>query len=192
MLKLTDITKKFDDKVIFDGFSYTFEDKGIYLIKGDSGIGKTTLLRMIAGLDNDYGGTIEGGGPKNVSFSFQEYRLFGSLSALDNVLVAINNPTEKDRDRVVSILERLGLSGEEIKLYPSELSGGMKLRVSIARAALKNAPVLLLDEPTRELDDRSAHAVLMLASEIAKERTVIIVTHDDYESLLTEVTSIHL
>lgn len=192
MLKLTDITKKFDDKVIFDGFSYTFEDKGIYLIKGDSGIGKTTLLRMIAGLDNDYGGTIAGGGPKNVSFSFQEYRLFGSLNALDNVLVAINNPTEKDRDRAISILERLGLLGEDIMLYPGELSGGMKLRVSIARAALKNAPVLLLDEPTRELDDRSAHAVLMLASEIAKERTVIIVTHDDYESVLTEATSIHL
>lgn len=192
MLKLTNIRKRFDDKLIFDGFSYTFQDQGIYLIRGESGVGKTTLLRMIAGLDKHFDGEIDGGGPQNVSFSFQEYRLFDSLTALDNVLVALNAPTSLDTDRAIALLSELGLTGADIHLHPNELSGGMKLRVSIARAVLKNAPILLLDEPTRELDDRSAAAVLALASRIAESKTVIIVTHDDYGSLLSSAIEINL
>ena len=90
-LTLNDISKSYENKVIFKNFSYTFSDTGIYAVVGDSGVGKTTLLRIIAGLDTAYEGEILGGGVENVSFAFQEYRLFPNLvpwqvRGLDSVL----------------------------------------------------------------------------------------------------------
>ena len=79
MLILNNVSKAFGDKVLFENLSLEF-NTGLYLIRGNSGIGKTTLLRIIAGLDTDYDGEVIGGGLKNVSFSFQEYRLFPTLN----------------------------------------------------------------------------------------------------------------
>ena len=84
-LVLNNIDKTFGEKVIIKGLSLVFPEKGVFAVVGESGVGKTTLLRLIAGLDTDYSGEITGGGLKNVSFAFQEYRLFPTLSALDNV-----------------------------------------------------------------------------------------------------------
>ena len=183
-LSIKNITKAFGEKKIFDGFSYDFSDRGIYAVCGESGTGKTTLLRIISGLDKNFSGTVEGGGLKNVSVSFQEYRLFPALSALDNVIVP-NDTNETANKNAVEILLRLGFEKDELQKLPHELSGGMKQRVSLARALLKKAPILLLDEPTKELDSALREEVYNVILDEAKRRLVIIVTHhaEDVERL---------
>ena len=85
-LKIKNLFKSFEEKTIFRDFTYYFQETGVYALRGESGVGKTTLLRIIAGLDKKYYGTVSGGGAKHVSFCFQEHRLFSHLSAFDNVL----------------------------------------------------------------------------------------------------------
>ena len=191
-LKIKNLTKSFGKKVIFSDFSYDFGDKGVYVLRGDSGIGKTTLLRMIAGLDKNFSGEIVGGGIGNVSFAFQEYRLFPELSALDNVMIASVDNSDADRLEAVSLLSKLGFSTEDTSLFPSELSGGMKQRVSLARALLKKAPVLLLDEPTKELDPALCERVCEMIRKCAEERTVLLVTHKDSDAELLRGEQIDL
>lgn len=178
-LEIKNLTKYFDDKCIFNNFSYSFSNKGIYALVGNSGVGKTTLLRMIASLDKSYTGEILGGGIKNVSFAFQEYRLFPEISSLENVVFAISDGKDKAVwDESKKTLFDLGFTDNDINLFPEELSGGMKQRVSLARAFSKNAPILLLDEPTKELDEKNASLVKQKILAFSKERLVIIVTHN--------------
>ena len=87
-LKIKNICKSFDKRKIFENFSLELPDKRVFLLSGESGVGKTTLLRMISGLDTKFSGEISGGGVKNCSIAFQEYRLFPELSALNNVILA--------------------------------------------------------------------------------------------------------
>ena len=180
VLKLNSISKRFGERVILDGFSYTFGKSGLYFILGESGAGKTTLLRIIAGLDADFSGTVENGGIANVSFMFQEYRLFPTLSSLKNAAIASK---VADTDGAKNLLTRLGFSEDDMKKKPRELSGGMKQRVAFARAVLKNAPILILDEPTTELDSETVSVMLNVIAEQARERVVIVVTHDDVSKI---------
>ena len=176
-LRIDNVSKSFGKKQIFENFSYEFKDSGIYLISGDSGIGKTTLLRMIAGLDKGFSGKITYGGISNVSFAFQEYRLFPTLSALENVLTATKKDGENEILRARMLLSELGFSEENMHLLPSELSGGMKQRASLARAILKDSPILLLDEPTKELDEGLSKTVLEIIKRESEKRLVLMVTH---------------
>jgi ABC-type multidrug transport system ATPase subunit len=173
-LKINSITKKFGEKVIFDNFSYFFEQTGLYVITGESGIGKTTLLRIIAGLDKDYTGEVDGAGIGNVSVMFQEYRLFPSLNALKNAAISLENSQDAE-----ALLKRLGFADEDLRKRPSHLSGGMKQRVAFARAVLMDSPILILDEPTKELDPESIAIMLDVIREEAAKRLVIAVTHDE-------------
>ena len=179
-LEIKNLSKSFGEKELFSGFSYAFSDKGIYVIKGDSGIGKTTLLRIISGIDKIFDGEVIGGGFKNVSFAFQEYRLFPNLTALQNITEIVwENSDESDNLSAKKMLLRLGFTEAELSLYPAELSGGMKQRVSLARAFLKKSPVLLLDEPTKELNDELCKTVRDIIREESKTRAVIMVTHSE-------------
>ena len=180
VLKLNSISKRFGERLILDGFSYTFGKSGLYFILGESGAGKTTLLRIIAGLDADFSGTVENGGIANVSFMFQEYRLFPTLSSLKNAAIASK---VADTDGAKNLLTRLGFSEDDMKKKPRELSGGMKQRVAFARAVLKNAPILILDEPTKELDSETVSVMLNVIAEQARKRVVIVVTHDDVSKI---------
>lgn len=187
MLEIKNLTKKYEGKVLFDSFSYSFAERGIYTLVGESGIGKTTLLRIIAGLDTDYSGEVFGGGIGRVSMAFQEYRLFPHLSALDNIIFAISDGKDAAvSENAAKMLRRLGFSDEDMRLRPAELSGGMKMRVSLARAFLKDAPILLLDEPTKELDPQKADAVREIISELSRDRLVIIVSHDEADAGLSD------
>ena len=178
-LKVNLRDKRFGRKIIFKDLSLDFPDTGLYVLAGVSGRGKTTLLRMISGLDTDFSGCIIGGGAKNVSYHFQEYRLFENLSALENITeLSFNNEDKEDITLATDTLKALGFTDEDIHLRPSELSGGMKIRVSFARAVLKNAPVLLLDEPTKELDREAASSVCRMINDKAKNALVILVTHE--------------
>jgi len=177
MINIQNLKKDFGKKTVFDAFSFTFPDKGSFAVMGESGVGKTTLLRIIAGLDTKFGGSVSGVERGGISYAFQEHRLFPLLTALQNVTVSVDKPTEADEARAASLLLSLGLSAEDLTLFPSELSGGMKQRVSIARAIFHKTPVLLLDEPTKELDSENAALVLDAIKKESEERLVITVTH---------------
>ncbi len=190
---IKNLSKSFEKKQIFDNFSLELPRKGVFMISGESGAGKTTLLRMILGLDTSYTGEILGGGVKNCSVAFQEYRLFPTLSAIDNVIFAnYDEKTDEIENNAKDLLLFLGFNEADIELYPDELSGGMKQRISLARAFLRKTPVLLLDEPTKELDEDNANKVLEIIKNEAKSRLVIFVSHNkaDAQKLNAEVINI--
>jgi ABC-type multidrug transport system ATPase subunit len=179
MLTVKNLNKSFGKKQIFKNFSLELPDCGVFVLCGESGVGKTTLLRMICGLDKDFSGDIIGGGIKNSSVAFQEYRLFPELSALDNLIFANHDKKSEENAReALDILRSLGFSDSDTALLPRELSGGMKQRASLARAFLRKAPLLLLDEPTKELDEENSRKVLEIIKNEAAYRLVIVITHN--------------
>lgn len=179
-LTLSNLTKRFGEKVLFSDLSYSFPKTGLFLLLGESGTGKTTLLRMIAGLDRDYQGSITGGGSKNTSMAFQEHRLLPALSAIGNVIEALraqNLGREEATALATQALLSVGFPEKDFKTRPAALSGGMRQRVSLARAFAVNRPTLLLDEPEKELDMLLRTRLYDVIAEAKKDRLVIVSTH---------------
>ena len=187
-LKIINLSKSFGDKIIFNNLTYEFKEKNITLIKGESGVGKTTLLRIIAGLDTQDAGEVEGIDRSRISFAFQEHRLIPVLSGIENITVAsYEEASQKFTDEAMNMLRALRFTEEDMRLLPSKMSGGMKQRVSLARAFLKESDILLLDEPFKELDAELMIIVERIITEIAKKRTVLIVSHAEHENLDCDV-----
>ena len=177
-ISIKNLCKSFDSKTVLDNISFDFPDTGVVLISGRSGSGKTTLLRIISGIDRIFDGEITG--VDDVSFAFQEYRLLPWATVIDNLTVAaFHNAGPDEAHKSREMLFSLGFSENELSLYPSQLSGGMKQRVSLARAFLRDSRVLILDEPTKELDRELCNTVYRLIYEQAKTRLIILVTHED-------------
>lgn len=191
MLELKNIEKSFSGRKILDGISLKVTDGEIMCIVGQSGGGKTTLLRCISGLERiDEGEMILDGrkfDPMSskealIGVVFQEYNLFPHLSVLENVTLAPEIALKKDPQAVEKearqLLKKLALEGKE-NLYPYQLSGGQKQRVSIARALAMHPKILCYDEPTSALDpglrDKVRDIILSLKNE---SMTQIVVTHD--------------
>lgn len=191
MLELKNIKKSFSGRKILDGISLKVTDGEIMCIVGQSGGGKTTLLRCISGLERiDEGEMILDGrkfDPMSskealIGVVFQEYNLFPHLSVLENVTLAPKIALKKDPQAVEKearqLLKKLSLEGKE-NLYPYQLSGGQKQRVSIARALAMHPKILCYDEPTSALDpglrDKVRDIILSLKDE---SMTQIVVTHD--------------
>lgn len=172
---LSNISKRYGTKTIFDDFSVSFEKNKITAILGESGSGKTTLLKTVAGL-TDFAGEISEL-EKPVSMVFQENRLIKNLTVEENLRLII-----PDAD-VKTILKSVGLDGVE-KLYPKQLSGGMARRIAIARAIYFPSKTLLLDEPFNSLDVAVKYYIARKIKEIQKRepRTVLFVTHDVAEA----------
>ncbi len=180
-LSLEALTKSFGEQVLFSAISYRFPTPGCTLVTGKSGVGKTTLLRMIAGLEPACSGRIAGGGLDACSFAFQEYRLFPTLSAYGNVyevLCGMGIEPKAAAERAAWALSLVGFPSEEYPKRPAALSGGMKQRVSLARAFAVPRPILLLDEPDKELDERLRDALLAAIRQEARERVVVVVSHN--------------
>ncbi len=178
ILSLNGVSKKFDGRAVLDNFSYDFKESGIVAITGVSGVGKTTLLRIILGLEKKYDGEVVVKEGLKFSVSFQEHRLLPNLTALQNVAeLVFDKPSEKELMSVEEMLLHLGFSKEEMSLYPHQLSGGMKQRVSLARAFMRKCDILILDEPTKELDSKLVQTVLEDIKEYSKSKLVIIVSH---------------
>ena len=166
--------KRFGDKVIFHDSQFSVPAGSRTAILGPSGVGKTTLMRIMAGLDNDFSGSIEDG-PSFPVVLFQEDRLSERISVLSNLLAVT-----KDREKAEHVLSELALSGEE-KQHIHELSGGMSRRVAIARMLLLDADCIFLDEPFRGLDDDMRRRVAGIISKHAENRTLVLITHDEDE-----------
>ena len=192
MLELKNISKQFGQKKIFDHFNLTVEDGKILSLVGPSGGGKTTLLRMLAGLEKiDSGEIIHNGEVVPIDhletlnllgFVFQDFQLFPHLSVLDNLILSpvktMGMTKETAKEKAVTLLQRLGL-GEYADAYPYSLSGGQKQRVALARTMMIDPQIIGYDEPTSALDPELRQEVekLILQNREAG-MTQIVVTHD--------------
>ena len=166
----------FGEKQIFSDLSLSLSFPGQYAILGPSGRGKTTLLRLIAGLETPLSGSIALPEGKRVCFCFQEDRLLPWKTVLENVTLVCPDP-KKAR----FWLEQVGLTGEENN-YPDTLSGGMKRRASLARALAYASDILLMDEPFRALDEQTHAQMLALVRKAAEGKLLILVTHDEADA----------
>lgn len=175
LMQITDLTKKFGKKTLFEGFSLTVPENGIIAINGESGKGKTTLFRIIAGLDKKYSGTLDFGSIKKIAYVFQEPRLLPMSTSLENVALPLGN-TPEAKEKAKEYLTKVGLEND-INTYPDELSGGMKMRVAIARALAYDGDLLLLDEAFNGIDKDTAESIMDIIKEYAKDRPVLVITH---------------
>lgn len=174
-MKINNITKIFDKKLIFDKFSMEIPENKVTAITGESGCGKTTLLRIIAGLDNSYTGEISMESDK-ISYVFQEPRLFDAITVKQN-LELVEKGTHLSTDEILSIVE---LQNEQ-NTYPNELSGGMKMRLSLARALYYNGDVFIMDEPFSALDNDMKNRIIPRIFNLINGKTVVIVSHNSDE-----------
>ena len=200
MLKLVDIKKDYVTKGVptvhaLKGLTINFRRNEFVAILGASGCGKTTLLNIIGGLDRYSDGDliIEGKSTRDyqdgdwdtyrnhsIGFVFQSYNLIMHQSLLKNVELALTISgvsKEERKQRALDALQRVGLEGMERK-KPNQLSGGQMQRVAIARALVNNPEILLADEPTGALDSETSVQIMDLLKDVAKDRLVIMVTHN--------------
>ena len=183
-MKIENLSKSFGEKKILTGFNAIFKEGETTAIMGKSGCGKTTLLRIIAGLESPDGGAVIKTGER-VSVLFQEDRLCESLSAFDNLRLVSNAQSEQ----IESILSEVGL-GADIHTKVADFSGGMKRRVAIASALLFEAPLVLLDEPFRGLDELTKEKVASVMRARLAGKTVIVVTHDSEDADLLNAVEV--
>ena len=197
LLQLQDVTYRYKntaEAVLFQ-INYNFEPGKFYSIIGESGAGKSTLLSLLAGLDSPVEGSILFQGEDirkkgysyhrmhHISLVFQNYNLIDYLSPLENIRL-VNKKASKDT------LIELGLDESQIKRNVLQLSGGQQQRVAIARSLVSEAPVILADEPTGNLDPKTAGDIVELLKSLAKKtgKCVIVVTHSKEVAQASDIT----
>jgi len=203
LIELRDVTKTYKRDAIeipvLDRVSITVPEGDFLGLMGPSGSGKSTLLNLLAGIDRPSRGAIRIGDTeistlseralaawrsRHIGFIFQLYNLIPVLTAFENVelpLLLTNLSKKQRRDHVLTALGIVGL-GDREKHYPRQLSGGQEQRVAIARAIVTDPTLLLADEPTGDLDAKSASEVLTLLQRLNGEyqKTIVMVTHDPH------------
>jgi putative ABC transport system ATP-binding protein len=182
---------------ILDGLDLDIAKGSYEALMGPSGSGKSTLLNLIAGLDRPTGGSIDIGGKRidqmnesqlarwradTIGFIFQSYNLMPVLTAVENVelpLLLTKVPGSERRQRAQTALRVVGLE-DRMNHYPRQLSGGQEQRVAIARAIVNDPALIVADEPTGDLDRKSADDILALLEQLNRElgKTIVMVTHD--------------
>ena len=175
MIELKKVSKTYGEKVIYENFDFTFKDNEITAVLGASGVGKTTLLNMIAGL-TEYSGEIKKDG--DISFVFQTDRLVKNLTVYENLKLIVPNAD------INGALKRVGLLSAA-NAYPKELSAGMARRVAILRAFLYPSKILLMDEPFINLDVSLEYSLMDDVKEMmnTSPKTVVFITHDVKEAV---------
>ena len=198
MLTVSDLKISFEDNHVLDGFNLNLESGDIFALLGDSGSGKSSALRFIAGLERANLGSValdgnnlsDGGAHsvkpelREIGMVFQDYALFPHMTVFENISFGINQLSKKERiEKVRNLLDLISLSGIE-KKYPHQLSGGEQQRVSLARSLATSPKLLLLDEPFSSLDKSNRDQLVKQVREILKNAgvTSILVTHDETEA----------
>ena len=176
MLEFKKVSFFYEKKAILSDFDLTLHDGEILAVMGPSGCGKTTLLSLAAGLRKPTTGEIHSTFER-VACVFQEPRLFPWLTVRKNLEAVLDAP-EKEKEKIPRLLDELGLSGCA-EMYPHELSGGMKIRVSLARALLFEGDLYLLDEPFSALDEELKIRLSEFLKQYLKSKnaSAILVTH---------------
>src|SRR5882757_9430767 len=214
LVEIRDVDKSFKREVqtvdVYSGLTIDFEEGSFTALMGPSGSGKSTLLNLVAGLDKPTRGTVRVGGAevsamsagqlaawrsRHVGFVFQSFNLLPVLTAYQNVELPLllTRLSGKDRaERVKIALDVVGLA-DRADHYPRQLSGGQEQRTAIARAIVADPTVMLLDEPTGQLDAKSSQEVLALLQRLNNEfaKTIVIVTHDAHAAERAK-TTLHL
>ena len=194
-LDIHNVSRSFEARKALSGASLSLEDVRSLVLIGPSGGGKSTLLRIIAGLETPDSGTVAINGKsvafderslllhrRNIGVVFQAFNLFPHLTALENLLlpltVAHGQTKAQAQDAALQILSRFGLEGHANQ-KPASLSGGQKQRIAIARALVTKPQLILLDEPTSALDPEMTHEVLEMIKELRDQgRELILATHE--------------
>ena len=213
LISLKNITKKFPhssgEVIAVDNVNLDVDKGESILLIGPNGSGKTTLLNIIAAIETPTSGQYEFNGNsiqygnidamtrfrrENIGYIFQTFNLIRDLTALENVALVQELSGKVDLDAAKDYLRQVGLDGMENR-FPFELSGGQQQRIAIARSMAKNPKVLLADEPTGNLDEKTTHEVFQTLVEMCKKNsiTIIVVSHDlslsKYTSKIIEMRS---
>jgi putative hydroxymethylpyrimidine transport system ATP-binding protein len=181
-----DLTLRFGARIIFAGLNLTVAPGAFVVLLGTSGVGKSSLLKIVAGLARPTGGrvtTTDGGTlAGHVAYMGQTDLLYPWLSVAANVTVGARlRGARPDMARAMHLLERVGIADRAAAL-PSELSGGMRQRAAIARTLYEDRPIVLMDEPFSALDTFTRARIQDLAAELLSGRTALMITHDPLEA----------
>ena len=199
MLSVSNVSISFDESQVLEEFNLNVESGDIFALLGDSGSGKSSALRFIAGLENAKNGSVVLDGAnlslngahsvkpelREIGMVFQDYALFPHMTVFQNISFSIDHLSKKSKtEKVTSLLELINLNGIE-KKYPHQLSGGEQQRVSLARALANSPKLLLLDEPFSSLDKSHRDELVKDVRSILKNQLVtsILVTHDEAEAM---------
>lgn len=171
---IENLSKKYNDKIILNNFSNTFKDNSITFITGTSGVGKTTLIRILMGLEKADSGKITGISHKKISAVFQDDSLCENLSVLLNIKLVCENLGNLEIENALEVLDLKGCINKRVR----ELSGGMKRRIAILRALLYDFDLLIMDEPFKGLDMETKYKVMDFVIGRLENKSAIIITHD--------------
>ncbi len=176
MIEIKELSKTFEGKEVLNELSLTFPESGFIALCGASGYGKTTLLKLIAGLIRPDSGSIRIKKNAVISMSFQEPRLLAKRTAAQNVNL-VTGDKKATLPRAKELLSELGIDDHDA--FPDELSGGMKARVSVARALARTADIYLFDEPFASLDKDTAELTANVIKKHTDGKLIIAVMHDE-------------
>ncbi len=172
-MEINNLTVKYESFVVLHDFSSSISDGEVTCILGESGIGKTTLLKVLMGLVQTESGELSGI-PNKKAVVFQENRLLDEFSAVQNIQIA--NQNKLSEEEIINALREIGMT-ENINKPVSSLSGGMARRCAIVRAMLSDAELILMDEPFQGLDPENANKVIDFIKKHHRQRTIVIVLH---------------
>lgn len=175
-ISFEDVSKSFDGKSVLNSLSFNLKTGETLAIMAPSGSGKTTIGRILAGLESVDSGKVEFDGDIKLSYLFQEDRLIPWMNVYNNIV--IGNIPCADKDNILEISRKLEIE-EYLEMYPDQLSGGISHRVAIARAMISNSNVFILDEPFRGLDEELKNRVIeRIWPEISNDKAVLLISHN--------------
>lgn len=197
MISINNLTKKYNDKIIFDKFECIIKTNEFICIVGASGCGKSTLLNIIGQIDTDYDGELIIDGNymnklsnkerekfirNNINYLFQNFALIDSMTVEENLMIGLEytrKSKQEKKDDINKALAKVGLNNYENKKVFT-LSGGEQQRVALARIMVKPGNIILADEPTGNLDSKNSELVIDILKKLQKEgKTIVVVTHSD-------------
>jgi putative hydroxymethylpyrimidine transport system ATP-binding protein len=185
-LHIQGLSLRYGDRTVFESLDLTIEGGAFAVLLGASGVGKTSLLKIIANLEKPTGGLVAAsdGAPlaHRIAYMGQQDLLYPWLDVLQNVMLGARLRREPaDPVRAADLLARVGLA-DRARALPAQLSGGMRQRAALARTLYENRPIVLMDEPFSALDGITRARIQTLAAGILRGRTILLITHDPLEA----------